>query len=47
MAYNIYNNEAEQKAGTRMSCHAEIWGDAQVWLPDTQVNENYMEQILF
>lgn len=32
-------NEAEQKAGTRLSCQAEVWGDAQVWLPDTQVNE--------
>ena len=32
-------NEAEQKAGTRLSCQAELWGNAQVWLPDTQVNE--------
>ena len=32
-------NEAEQKTGTRLSCQAELWGDAQVWLPDTQVNE--------
>ena len=32
-------NEAEQKAGPRLSCQAEVWGDAQVWLPDTQVNE--------
>lgn len=29
-------NEAEQKAGTRLSCQAILQGDAQVWLADTQ-----------
>lgn len=32
-------NAAEEKAGVRLSCQAELWGDAQVWLPDTQRNE--------
>lgn len=31
-------NEAEQKAGTRLSCQAILLGDAEVWLADTQVN---------
>ena len=28
-------NEAEQKAGVRLACQAEIWGDTQVFLPVT------------
>ncbi|MGN0998969.1 MAG: ASKHA domain-containing protein [Faecousia sp.] len=31
-------NEAEQKAGTRLSCQAVLLGDAEVWLEDTQQN---------
>lgn len=31
-------NEAEQKAGSRLSCQAVLLGDAEVWLADTQVN---------
>lgn len=31
-------NEAEQKAGTRLSCQAVLLGDAEVWLADTQQN---------
>lgn len=31
-------NEAEQEAGTRLSCQAILLGDAEVWLADTQVN---------
>ena len=27
-------NEAEQAAGTRLACQAQILGDAQVWLPE-------------
>lgn len=30
--------EAEKQAGIRLSCQAEILGDCQVWLPDTQTN---------
>ena len=34
-------NEAEKKAGTRLSCQAELFGDATVWLSD----EAHWEQI--
>lgn len=34
-------NEAEQAAGTRLACQAQVFGDAQVWLPDRKD----MEQI--
>ena len=31
-------NEAERKAGTRLSCQAVLLGDAEVWLEDTRAN---------
>lgn len=32
-------NQAEQAAGVRLSCQMEIWGDAEIWLPDSESHQ--------